>query len=211
MSVAVAQLARLKAAKNLANKDIAAVCGVTPAAVTELFQGRMKNMPLYWIEALVAAYDLDANYFFRKDAPIQNYQNASEQDFRSIPLLGNIAASFGRNSEELPDEGFLVPNFMLPKKRPYFALRVSGDSMEGAGILDGDICIIEKQENTSILKSGDIAAFRVDGDTTLKYYQKSNGHTWLSPANPKYQPIPLNAGMDIQMIGQFVSLLRPPS
>lgn len=211
LSVAIAQLLQLKAAKGLSNKEIAEICGVTPSAVTELFTGRTKNVPFPWVEKLIAAYDLDANYFFRKGLAMQQYLEPANGEFKNIPLLGRIAAGFNRQSDEIHEGGFMVPTFMLPKKRPYFALQVSGDSMIGAGILDGDICIIEKQENPASLKHGDIAAFRIDGDATLKYFHKKDKEAWLVPANPNYQAIPLNATRDVELIGPFVSLLRPPS
>ncbi len=211
MDIAVARLLELKRQKDLTNDEIAKICGVSKQAVTEVFQGRTKNVPIYWISQLIAAFELDANFFFRKSATVQPYSPDKNDGFQTIPFLGTIAAGFNRNSEEINDGGFLVPTFMLPKKRPYFALKISGDSMIGAGILDGDICIIEKQENPAALKHGDIAAFRIDGDATLKYFHKKDKQAWLVPANPNYQPIPLNASRDVELIGPFISLLRPPA
>ncbi|MBV6492762.1 MAG: LexA repressor [Turneriella sp.] len=211
MDLAVMKLLELKRLKGLTNEDIGRICGVGKQAVTNVFHGRTKEVPAFWLAQIIEAFNLDANYFYRKKAEIQPYTDTSSTEFQTIPLLGRIAASFNRSAEELTGEGFVLPSFMLRNKKQCFALRVSGDSMMGAGILDGDICIIEKQENASALKNGEIAAFRIDGDTTLKYFEKNNGQAWLVPANPKYQPVCLNTKTDIELIGTFVSLLRPPS
>lgn len=210
MDLAVMKLLELKRQKGLTNEDIGRICGVSKQAVTNVFHGHTKEVPSYWISQLIEAFDLDANYFFHKKAELQLYDVSASADLQTIPFLGRIAASFHRNSEELPAEGFVLPSFMLRNKKQCFALRVSGDSMVGAGILDGDICIIEKQQDAGKLKTGDIAAFRIDGDATLKTYEKHKGQTWLVPANPKYQAISLSAKNDVELIGTFVSLLRPP-
>jgi len=210
MDITVSRLLEFKRENNITNEAIATICGVTKQAVTEVFQGRTKSVPLRWLTQLIAAYELDANYFFRKEATKQLYTSEKQLEMQSIPLLGKIAAGFNKHSEEIHEGGFLVPMYLLPKKRPCFALQVSGDSMIGAGIIDGDICVIEKQDNPSAIKHGDIAAFRVDGDATLKYFHKKDKQAWLVPANPNYQPIPVNASREVELIGLFVSLLRPP-
>ena len=187
MDLAVAKLIELKRLKDLSNDDIARVCGVSKQAVSNVFKDSERNVPAYWLYQLIDAYELDANYFFRKKAPLQQYAEPESEASQAIPLLGNIAAGFNKNSEEMLSAMFHVPNFMIPKKKQCFALQVSGDSMIEAGILDGDICIIERQDNPSLLKSGDIAAFRIDGDATLKYYHKENGQVWLASGKSKLQ------------------------
>jgi len=211
LDISVAKLVELKAKRELSNDDIARICGASKQAVSNVFHGRTKSVPAGWISMLISALDLDANYFYRKQVDLQTYTNPDSSNFQTIPLLGRIAAGYNRNSEEMQGEGFVLPSFMLPKKKRCFALRVSGDSMIDAGILDGDICIIENQQNPSLLKNGDIAAFRIDGDATLKYYHKQNGNVWLAPANRNYQPIPLTPNSNAELIGPFVSLLRPPA
>jgi hypothetical protein len=70
-------------------------------------------------------------------------------------------------------------------------LRVRGDSMTGAAIVDGDLVVIRKQEAA---ENGEIVAARFDGpggcEATVKTLQRTGGHAWLMPANPAYEPIP---------------------
>ena len=121
----------------------------------------------------------------------------------SIPLLGKIAA--GQPIEAIPDETEinLADFFMGPGR---FALRVQGDSMIEAGILNGDIAIV-KQQNTA--RNGDIVVALIDNDeATLKTFKSLNdGQISLLPANCELQPMIFEARR-VQIQGVLVGCMR---
>lgn len=121
----------------------------------------------------------------------------------SLPLLGRIAA--GKPIEAIPNHDEInLPEMLLGRDR--FALRVKGDSMREAGILDGDTVIV-KQTNTA--KNGDIVVALIDQDeATLKYYKRlANKRIQLIPANSQYAPMTFEAER-IQIQGVVVGQLR---
>ncbi len=83
-----------------------------------------------------------------------------------------------------------------------FALRVRGDSMIGAGILDGDKVVIRPQKTA---ESGEIVVALLDDSATVKRLKKKNGEVWLMPENPAYQPID---GREAQLLGKVKAVVR---
>src|SRR5262249_30701341 len=102
-----------------------------------------------------------------------------------IPIYGQIPAGMSTVTEEMI-EGHVTLDARsanVAKSRATFALRVRGDSMIGAHILDGDIVILEKNRD---IQSGDIVAALIDGETTLKRYVVEHGRPYLKAENPRY-------------------------
>ncbi|MEO7995544.1 MAG: transcriptional repressor LexA [bacterium] len=93
---------------------------------------------------------------------------------------------------------------------PCLALRVTGDSMEAAHICDGDLAIIRQQPE---VRNGDIAAVDMDGEVTLKYFEKSGSKVMLISANPRTHPTREidTAIMPIRVIGKYVGIIRNES
>jgi repressor LexA len=91
---------------------------------------------------------------------------------------------------------------MLKRKGPFFALRVKGDSMERAGIVDGDIAVIEKRD---IARDGEIVVAVVDEAVTLKRFFKESTRIRLQPENPSYSPI---FCQDVRILGRLACLIR---
>lgn len=121
-----------------------------------------------------------------------------------IPYLGAIAA--GRPIEALPQPEFLpVPEFLLAD-RPCFVLSVKGDSMVQAGIMDGDLVVIERRDTA---RNGEIVVALINGEeATLKRLQNNNdGSVTLIPENPAMAPMVYPADA-VQIQGVLVSLLR---
>ena len=122
----------------------------------------------------------------------------------TLPLLGRIAA--GQPIEAIPGEDEIdLSEFFVNRNR--FVLKVQGDSMIEAGILDGDMVIVEKREHAD---NGEIVVALIDGlEATLKHLQKNrDGSITLRPANPAMAPIRLSAArVRIQgvVVGQFRS------
>ncbi|MDR2069578.1 MAG: transcriptional repressor LexA [Spirochaetaceae bacterium] len=103
-----------------------------------------------------------------------------------IPFLGTVAAGQPVFAEEYRDGSVIMHHSLLKKNGEYFALRVRGDSMEGAGIMDGDTAIIEKAETA---RNGEIVVALLDDAATLKRFYKESARILLQPENPKYPPI----------------------
>jgi repressor LexA len=104
-----------------------------------------------------------------------------------LPLVGSVVAGHPVVSEEYTDEEIPIPAFMMPSGSA-FLLRVRGNSMEGAGIFDGDIVVVRQTCQPS---EGDIVAITLDGETTLKRLVRIRGSYFLVPDNPKYAAIRL--------------------
>ena len=119
-----------------------------------------------------------------------------------VPLLGTIAAGKPLLCEENLD-GYL--NLTEPFVRPgksYFALRVRGQSMINAGILEGDLAVIE-QASTAV--DGQIIVAVIDDAITLKRYYKEAGRIRLQPENPSFQPIYCD---DLRIVGILSNIVR---
>ena len=120
-----------------------------------------------------------------------------------IPLLGKVTAGNPIEAIENPDEYFPIPVNLIPKNREVFTLRVSGESMINAGILDNDIVIIERK-NTA--KNGDIVvAMNDDNEVTLKTFYKEENYFRLQPENDFMTPIILK---NVTILGKAIGLYR---
>lgn len=84
----------------------------------------------------------------------------------------------------------------------HFALKVRGESMLYAGILPGDLVIVHRQEN---FRNGDIVVALFEDEATVKTYNMKNGHLWLMPENPEYEPID---GEGCALLGKVAAVLR---
>lgn len=127
-----------------------------------------------------------------------------------VPLVGRIAAGtpvIAEQLTELAEDVITIPR-MLTGEGSLIALRVSGDSMTGAAIADGDLVIVREQPDA---ESGDIVAAMLpsgisnDYEATVKTLKKAGGHVWLLPHNPAYSPILADSSV---IIGRVVSVLR---
>jgi len=122
---------------------------------------------------------------------------------RDVPLLGRIAAGTPILAEEQIDEIFTLPT-EFTGSGPVFMLAVRGDSMEGAGILDGDYVVIRSQQDAA---NGEIVAAMVDGEeATVKRFERQGNTVRLISENPAYEPMAFEAG--VQIIGKVVAVLR---
>ena len=88
----------------------------------------------------------------------------------------------------------------------HFALRVSGESMTGAGILDGDVVVVRRQDDAD---EGDIVAALLPGpaedEATVKRLRRRGGRIFLVPENPALEPVPMSQG---RILGKVVAVLR---
>ena len=103
-----------------------------------------------------------------------------------LKVLGTVEAGFPSPAEEELTDSLSLDDFLIKNQTSTFLLKVSGDSMIEAGILPGDMVIVNKGQTP---KSGDIVIAEVDGEWTMKYLEKRVNNVALIPANPRFKPI----------------------
>ena len=131
------------------------------------------------------------------------YNLPTKEDVVSVPLLGKITAGSPIEAIEMPDEFFALPAYLIPKDKEVFTLKVSGCSMINAGILDGDIVIVERR-NTA--RNGEIVVAMTDeNEVTLKTFYKEVDHIRLQPENDTMDPIILP---NVTILGKAIGLYR---
>jgi repressor LexA len=126
-----------------------------------------------------------------------------------IPIYGQIPAGMATLTEQTIEGHVTLDTRSVnaSKNGRTFALRVRGDSMIDAHILDGDIVILEDRKD---VQSGDIVAALIDGETTLKRYVMEHGRPYLKAENPLYPD--LTPARELRIQGVMISLIRkqPP-
>jgi repressor LexA len=122
-----------------------------------------------------------------------------------VPIYGQIPAGMSTLTEQTVEGHVSLDTRSVNASRNArtFALRVRGDSMIGAHILDGDIVILEDRKD---VQSGDIVAALIDGETTLKRYVTEHGRPYLKAENPLYPD--LVPARELRIQGVMVSLVR---
>ena len=128
---------------------------------------------------------------------------AQDRRMRDVPVLGRIAAGTPILAAEHIDEVMPLPTELVGEG-PVFLLEVKGDSMIDAGIHEGDLVAIHKQDDA---RDGEIVACLIDGEeATVKRLQRKDGKLYLHSENPAYEPLVFSDGVDL--IGKVVSVLR---
>lgn len=133
---------------------------------------------------------------------LTNIESEESSDLVEIPLLGSVAAGIPILAEENFDGNIILHRSLLKKNKKYFALKVKGDSMTGAGIMEGDTAIIEKQ---SAVRNGEIAVAVLDEAVTLKRFYKESSRIKLQAENPAYKPI---YSQDVKILGRLSGIIR---
>ena len=118
-----------------------------------------------------------------------------------VPVLGRIAAGGPILAEERVEDVFPLPK-QLVGEGTLFLLQVAGDSMVDAAICNGDYVVV-RQEQTA--ENGEIVAALIDGEATVKTFQRKDGHVWLLPHNAAYEPID---GSQATILGKVTAVLR---
>jgi len=130
------------------------------------------------------------------------HSRPEDADLVEIPILGTVAAGIPLLAEENFDGNIPVHRSLLKKNKKYFALKVRGDSMIGAGILEGDTAIIEKQ---STVHNGEIAVAVMEDGVTLKRFYKESSRIRLQAENPAYKPI---YSHEVKILGRLFTIIR---
>jgi SOS regulatory protein LexA len=103
-----------------------------------------------------------------------------------VPLAGGVSAGFPSPAEEELRDVISFDQYLITKQTESYLLKVDGDSMIGAGIMENDLVLVERGREP---KTGDIVIAEVDGAWTMKYFRKQGREIYLEAANPKYPRI----------------------
>lgn len=117
--------------------------------------------------------------------------------FHAVCVLGTVEAGFPSPAEEELGDTMNLDEFLIRNKEATYILKVTGDSMIEAGLLPGDLVLVERRSDA---KDGDIVIAQVDGGWTLKYFRKRGRKVYLEPANEKYRPIYPTAELKIAAV-----------
>jgi repressor LexA len=146
---------------------------------------------------------IEVRYEPESGAPI------SSGPVRHVPLIGDVAAGTGVLAQENV-EGLMPLPEEITGTGQLFMVKVRGDSMIEAGILDGDYVVVRSQPDA---QDGEIVVAGIPGpdgeasEGTVKTLKRKNGRVVLEPANPSYDPIDLDASQ-VKIFGKVVTLLR---
>lgn len=122
-----------------------------------------------------------------------------------VPLVGEIAAGSPILADERIEEVYPLPRDLVGEGT-LFMLRVRGESMVEAGVLDGDLVVVREQP---VIEQGQMCAALVEGEATVKLYRRTPaGEVFLDPANESYEPIPVLSEADAGILGRVVAVLR---
>ena len=127
--------------------------------------------------------------------------NLTRREMTNLPIIGTVAAGTPILAQENIEDYFPIPTDMAPNNEA-FVLKVKGESMVNAGILDGDLIFVE-QKNTA--SNGEIIVALVDDSATVKTFYKEDGHIRLQQENESMEPIIVD---DVQIIGKPFGVFR---
>ena len=151
---------------------------------------------------------LEKNGYIRRDPTkprtieiLDDNFNLTRREVVNVPLLGSVAAGQPLLAVENVETYFPIPAEYLPNNQ-IFMLRVKGESMVNAGILDGDQVIVEQRENA---RNGEMVVALVEDSATVKTYYKEDGYYRLQPENDTMDPIIVD---DCQILGKVFGVFR---
>ena len=150
------------------------------------------------LKQLSKLYNIDMDSMYTKD--LEFGSDEEKRKFESIPLIGTIAAGLPLLAEENIEDYFNIDTSI----KADFALKIKGDSMVGAGIFQGDIVFIHKQD---CLENGEIGAILIEDSATLKKFYKENDTIILQAENDMYKPMVFTNG-NIRILGKLVAVLN---
>ena len=152
---------------------------------------------------------LENKGYIRRDATkpraieiVDDQFNLTRRELVNVPIVGQVAAGQPILAEENIEDYFPIPAGMMPNKES-FMLKVKGESMINAGILNGDLILVQQQTTA---ENGDKVVALIDDSATVKTYYKEDGHYRLQPQNSSMKPIIVD---NVEIIGKVISLFRP--
>lgn len=133
-------------------------------------------------------------------AALSGVAEEADPHANQVPILGNVAAGSPILAQECIEDYLTFDTQGLSGE--HFALKVRGESMLGAGILPGDLVVVHRQSEAH---NGEIVVALIEDEATVKTLSRRDGHTWLLPENPDYEPID---GTRAEIIGKVVAVVR---
>jgi len=122
----------------------------------------------------------------------------------NMPVVGTVAAGIPLLADQNIERILPFPAEFVGKAEDHFALRVRGDSMILAAILDGDYVLVRRQQSA---ENGDTVVALIDDEATVKTLVRKSGRIYLKPENPAYHPIPFG-GDNCRILGKVVGVFR---
>lgn len=146
---------------------------------------------------------LTEKYLRERGKTPKSIESDYEEEYLKVPVLGKVTAGLPiRAVEEMDCDKFPLP-MDFAKNKDLFMLKVSGESMINAAILDGDLIIVQQQPNAN---NGDIVVAMVnDDEATVKTFYKEKGHFRLQPENDTMEPIIVD---QVSILGKVVGVFR---
>jgi len=127
---------------------------------------------------------------------------AGAPDAVVMPILGRVAAGVPITAQEDVEGEFLLPAGFVPRASNAFMLRVQGESMIEAAILDGDLILVRPQPSA---ENGEIVVAMIEGEATVKRFYRESGRIRLQPENAAMAPI---YASDVEIIGRVEAVVR---
>lgn len=159
-----------------------------------LLEVRSKSVVHFWVEKLLKEGVL------RRDA---RGRLSLAPRVLGVPLAGDVKAGFPSPAEEELCDILSLDEYLISHPESSFLLRVTGDSMVGEGIREGDLVIVERGRTPV---NGDIVIAEVDGEWTMKFFRKRGERVFLEAANPRY-PI-IEAREELRIGGVVTAVIR---
>lgn len=125
-----------------------------------------------------------------------------KKEMIEVPIIGTITAGLPILAVENIEDFFPLPIDYVKNNKEIFMLKVKGESMEDAGILDGDLSVIERIHSA---ENGDIVVALIENEATLKRFFKEKNHIRLQPENKNMSPIIVE---HCEIIGKLIGLYR---
>ncbi len=151
---------------------------------------------------------LEKNGYIRRDPTkpraieiIDDTFNLTRRDMVQVPIIGRVAAGEPLLAQENIEEYFPIPADFMPNNDTYM-LKVKGESMINAGILDGDYVVVEKKETAN---NGDMVVALVEDGATVKTFYKEEGVYRLQPENDTMDPIIVS---EVSILGKVIGVFR---
>ncbi len=178
-------------------EDLAQKAGISKRSVEDIFRGYTTKPRIDTVESIERALGLNQPQT-KKDPVLED--EVELNDLYPIPLLGSVIAGVPIEAQE-DLEGYIYISFR--PKEEYFALRVHGDSMINAGIQDGSILVVHKQETA---ENGDVVVAMLNSEQTVKRLKILGETTFLWPENPAYEPILVTTKDSLIILGRVVEV-----
>ena len=172
-----------------------------PPSMREVAQ----NLGVKWTKGIEKHFRaLEKKGYIKRSPGARTLEIQGFSSGRAIPVIGTIAAGKPILAEENIERNLTLDEDLAPWENTYL-LKVEGDSMREAGILDGDYVLIRPQPT---VEKGEICAALIHDEATVKYFSSEGNRIVLKPANPDFESIILDENDEFRILGKVMLVLR---